>query len=300
MPTTLISAKTFMSKILITGENGQLGSEFKELSSSYTQYKFTFVDRNTLDLSNLCKLEDYFDQNTFDAIINCAAYTAVDNAQSNEYLANTINHRAVSLLAKIAKKKNISLIHISTDYVFNGQNYRPYLETDSTDPQGVYGRTKRDGENALLEASPKNSIIIRTSWVYSHFGSNFVKTMLRLGKERDSLGVIFDQIGTPTYARDLAKTILEILPQIKNESPEIYHYSNEGVASWYDFAQTIFELANMSCEVKAITTAQYPTPAVRPPYSLLNKNKIKEHFGISIPYWKNSLKECINQLGEKL
>lgn len=299
MPTTLISVKTSMYKILITGENGQLGSELKELSSFYTQYEFTFVDRNTLDFSNLCKLEDYFDNKTFDVIINCAAYTAVDKAESESDLANTINHRAVSLLAKIAKKKNISLIHISTDYVFNGQNYRPYIETDPTDPQGIYGRTKRDGENAILEASPKNSIIIRTSWVYSSFGNNFVKTMLRLGKERDSLSVIFDQVGTPTYARDLAKTILDILPQIKNETPEIYHYSNEGVASWYDFTQSIFELSKIDCSVNAITAEEYPLPAPRPHYSLLNKAKIKNDFGITIPYWKNSLKQCLEHLGEK-
>jgi dTDP-4-dehydrorhamnose reductase len=288
-----------MSKILITGENGQLGSELQELSSSYPQYEFTFVNRKTLDLSNLCKLEDYFDNHTFDIIINCAAYTAVDKAEEESDLANTINHRAVSLLAKIAKKKNISLIHISTDYVFDGKNYRPYIETDLTDPQGVYGRTKRDGENAILQASPKNSIIIRTSWVYSSFGNNFVKTMLRLGKERDSLGVIFDQVGTPTYARDLAKTILEVLPQIKNESPEIYHYSNEGVASWYDFAQAIFELTSISCQVNPITTDQYPTPATRPHYSLLNKSKVKNDFGIIIPYWKDSLNECLQKLGER-
>lgn len=300
MPITLISAKISMSKILVTGENGQLGSELKKLCDSYPQYEFTFVDRNVLDLSNLCKLEDYFDNKAFDAIINCAAYTAVDKAQSESELADTINHRAVSLLAKIAKKKNISLIHISTDYVFNGQNYHPYLETDPTDPQGVYGRTKRDGENAILLAAPKNTLIIRTSWVYSSFGANFVKTMLRLGKERDSLGVIFDQVGTPTYARDLAKALLDILPKIKNETPEIYHYSNEGVASWYDFAQAIFELTNISCEVQAITTAQYPLPAPRPHYSLLNKAKIKKEFNITIPYWKNSLKECINLLGEKV
>jgi dTDP-4-dehydrorhamnose reductase len=202
------------------------------------------------------------------------------------------------LLAKIAKKKNISLIHISTDYVFDGKNYRPYIETDSTDPQGVYGRTKRDGEDAILAIAPVNSIIIRTSWVYSSFGNNFVKTMLRLGKEHDSLGVIFDQVGTPTYARDLAKTILEVLPQIKNESPEIYHYSNEGVASWYDFAQAIFELTSISCQVNPITTDQYPTPATRPHYSLLNKSKVKNDFGIIIPYWKDSLNECLQKLGE--
>lgn len=298
MLTILTIVKASMSKILVTGENGQLGSEIKEISSSYTQHEFTFVDRNTLDLSNLCKLEDYFDDKIFNVIINCAAYTAVDKAQSENDLADTINHRAVSLLAKIAKKKNMAFIHISTDYVFNGQNHRPYIETDPTDPQGVYGRTKRDGENAILDVAPQNSIIIRTSWVYSSFGNNFVKTMLRLGCERDSLGVIFDQVGTPTYAHDLAKTILDILPKINNEAPEIYHYSNEGVASWYDFAQAIFELTNISCEIKAITTAQYPTPAVRPQYSLLNKSEIKNNFEITIPYWRDSLKECLKELGE--
>jgi dTDP-4-dehydrorhamnose reductase len=289
-----------MPKILVTGANGQLGSELHAIHTAYPQYDFTFVDRSTLDLSNLCKLEDYFDDKTFDVIINCAAYTAVDKAQSDEELADTVNHRAVSLLAKLAQKKNISLIHISTDYVFDGKNYRPYIETDSTDPQGVYGRTKRDGENAILKNAPKNTVIIRTSWVYSSFGANFVKTMLRLGKEKDSLGVIFDQVGTPTYARDLAYTILDILPQIKNETPEIYHYSNEGVASWYDFARAIFELTNTTCEVNPITTDQYPTPASRPHYSLLNKAKIKDAFAISIPYWKNSLKQCLEHLGETL
>lgn len=285
-----------MSSILVTGANGQLGSEIKKICISYPQHTFTFVDRNVLDLSNLCKLEDYFEGKTFDVIINCAAYTAVDRAESDEELANTINHRAVSLLAKIARKKNISLIHISTDYVFDGKNYRPSIETDPTDPQGVYGRTKRDGENAILDVAPKNTIIIRTSWVYSSFGNNFVKTMLRLGKERDTLGVIFDQVGTPTYARDLASAILDILPNIQNSTPKIYHYSNEGVASWYDFAKAIFELANINCAVNPIVTDQYPTPAKRPHYSLLNKAKIKQEYNLTIPYWKDSLKECLKEI----
>lgn len=287
-----------MSKLLVTGANGQVGSELRAIHGDYPQHDFTFADRTTLDLSNLCKMEDYFEDKTFDVIINCAAYTAVDKAESDEDLANTINHRAVSMLAKIAKKKNISLIHISTDYVFNGQSYRPYIETDSTDPRGVYGRTKRDGENALLNVAPHNTIIIRTSWVYSTFGANFVKTMLRLGRERDSLGVIFDQVGTPTYARDLAKTILDILPKIENEAPEIYHYSNEGCASWYDFAKAIFELSHIKCTVNPITTDQYPTPVSRPHYSLLNKIKIKNDFSIAIPYWRDSLKQCLEHLGE--
>jgi dTDP-4-dehydrorhamnose reductase len=289
-----------MLNILVTGANGQLGSEIKAISPLYGQYEFTFADRSTLDLSNLCKLEDYFDDKTFDVIINCAAYTAVDKAETDKDLADTINHRAVSLLAKIAKKKKSTFIHISTDYIFNGQNYRPYVESDPTDPQGVYGRSKRDGENAILAVVPANTIIIRTSWVYSPFGNNFVKTMLRLGKERDSLGVIFDQIGTPTYARDLAYAILDILPNIQNSTPEIYHYSNEGCASWYDFAKAIFELSSVQCTVNPITTDQYPTPATRPHYSLLNKAKIKNDFGIVIPYWKNSLKQCLEHLGERL
>ncbi|MCX6075022.1 MAG: dTDP-4-dehydrorhamnose reductase [Campylobacterales bacterium] len=285
-----------MPNILVTGATGQLGNEINALSGSYPHHTFTFADRNILDLGNLCKLEDYFDANTFDAIINCAAYTAVDKAENDEELANTINHRAVSMMAKIAKKKEITLVHVSTDYVFNGQNYRPYVETDSTDPQGIYGRTKCDGENAILDVAPKNTIIIRTSWVYSSFGNNFVKTMLRLGKERDTLGVIFDQVGTPTYARDLGRVILDILPQIKNKAPEIFHYSNEGAASWYDFAKAIFELSELQCTVNPITTDQYPTPARRPHYSLLNKSKIKEMFGITIPYWRDSLDECLKEI----
>lgn len=286
-----------MFKILVTGSNGQLGSEIRVLSALYPQYGFTFTDRETLDLGNLCTMENYFDNKTFDAIINCAAYTAVDKAESESEVADTINRRFVSMLAKIAKRDNSVLIHISTDYVFDGQNHRPYIESDRTHPQGVYGQTKYEGENAILEVAPEKSIIIRTSWVYSAFGNNFVKTMLRLGRERDSLGVIFDQVGTPTYARDLGQTILDILPNIKNKSPEIYHYSNEGCASWYDFAKAIFEFSDLECRVNPITTDQYPTPAKRPHYSLLNKSKIKNEFGITIPYWRDSLRICLKELG---
>ncbi len=288
-----------MPSILVTGSNGQLGSELRYLSTHYPNYTFTFSDRASLDLSNLCKMEDFFEQAHYDVIINCAAYTAVDKAESEPELADTINHRFVSLLAKLAKKNNAKLIHISTDYVFDGTSFRPYIETDPTKPQGVYGRTKCDGEKAIMSVAPKNTIIIRTSWVYSSYGNNFVKTMLRLGKERESLGVIYDQIGTPTYARDLAKTILDILPNINNKSPEIYHYSNEGVASWYDFAKAIFELSATVCQVNPITTDQYPTPAVRPHYSLLNKAKMKKEFNLDIPYWRDSLTTCLNELGAR-
>lgn len=294
MANVLNLVKIFMLKILITGSNGQVGSELKALSTSYNkQYTFTFIDRSVLDMSDSNAIKDYFKDKTFDAIINCAAYTAVDKAESESVLAEKINHEAVATLARIAKEKNISLIHISTDYIFDGKNYRPYIESDPAGPVNIYGKTKYLGEEAILSISPINSIIIRTSWVYSRFGNNFVKTMLRLGRERDVLGVIFDQVGTPTCARDLAKMILDVIPKIQNTTPEIYHYSNEGVASWYDFAKAIFEFSNISCIVNPITTAQYPTPAARPNYSLLDKTKIKNDFGITIPYWKDSLKEYL-------
>ena len=229
-------------------------------------------------------------------IINCAAYTAVDKAESDTELADTINHRAVGMIAKIAKKKNITLIHISSDYVFDGKNHRPYIETDPIDPQGVYGRTKYDGEDAILRIAPINTVIIRTSWVYSSSGNNFVKTMLRLGRERDTLGVIFDQVGTPTYAHDLAKTILEILPTISNDKPEIYHYSNEGVLSWYDFAKEIMKMAKLTCKIYPIETKDYPTAAARPHFSVLNKAKIKKDFELEIPHWAESLSDCFMEL----
>ncbi|MEY8702412.1 dTDP-4-dehydrorhamnose reductase [Francisella philomiragia] len=219
-------------------------------------------------------------------------------------MTDKINHLAVANIAKIAKEYDIKLIHISTDYVFNGHNYRPYLEDDQTNPQGVYGATKLAGEQAILEINPKDSIIIRTSWVYSYYGNNFVKTMLRLGRERDTLGVIYDQVGTPTYAKDLAKAILEILKlldsRVKHENDggvvEIYNYSNAGVISWYDFAKEIMAIANVDCQVDPIETKDYPTPAKRPHYSVLNKSKIKSDFNIEIPYWKDSLKDCIRRI----
>jgi dTDP-4-dehydrorhamnose reductase len=223
----------------------------------------------------------------------------VDKAESQKELADKINHLAVKYLAQISKEQNIKLIHVSTDYVFDGTNFRPYIETDATNPQGVYGQTKLDGEKALQTINPKNSIIIRTSWVYSSFGANFVKTMLRLGKEKESLGVIFDQVGTPTYARDLAKTILEIIPKIQNSKLEIYNYSNEGVLSWYDFAKEIMRMAKLDCTIHPIETKEYPTPAKRPHYSLLNKSKIKNDFDIIISYWKDSLDECLTIMGER-
>ena len=284
--------------ILVTGSNGQVGSEIKELSSNYF-YNFFFTDRNSIDITCKDSIRDYCKANDINVIINCAAYTAVDKAETDIENADIGNRKAVKKLALISKELNIKLIHISTDYVFDGKNFKPYCEEFQTNPQGIYGKTKLDGENEMRDINPKDSIIIRTSWVYSSFRNNFVKTMLRLGKEKESLGVIFDQVGTPTYARDLAKAILDIIPQIKNKKVEIYNYSNEGVLSWYDFAKEIMRMAKLNCKVNPIETFQYPTPAKRPHYSLLNKSKIKSTFNVEIPYWKDSLDECLIKLGER-
>jgi dTDP-4-dehydrorhamnose reductase len=287
-----------MHNILVTGSNGQLGSEIRLLSSNYT-YNFFFTDKSELNIGNENNINDFIEVNDIDIIINCAAYTSVDKAEEEKELADKINHQAVKYLAEVSLKKNLKLIHISTDYVFDGSNFRPYVETDMTQPNGVYGQTKLDGEKVMQEINPKNSIIIRTSWVYSSFGANFVKTMLRLGKERNTLGIIFDQVGTPTYARDLAGTILRILPQINNKKVEIYNYSNEGVLSWYDFSKEIMRIAKIECIINPIETKSYPTQSKRPYYSLLNKAKIKEKFSLEIPFWKDSLDNCLKIMGEK-
>ena len=284
--------------ILVTGVNGQVGSEIKELSSNY-DYNFLFTTSKELDITEHKKVKEFIKENNIKTIINCGAYTGVDKAEDEKELANDINHLAVKNLAILSNEFGIKLIHISTDYVFDGENFKPYTEDDITNPNGIYGQTKLDGENAMIDYNLKNSIIIRTSWVYSSFGNNFVKTMLRLGKEKDELGVIFDQVGTPTYARDLAKTILDILPNIKNDKTEIYNYSNKGVLSWYDFAKEIMRMAKLDCIINPIETKDYPTPAKRPHYSLLNKSKIKQEFHITIPYWKDSLDECLKVMGER-
>ena len=284
--------------ILVTGSNGQVGSEIRELSSDYS-YNFFFTDRNNIDITCKDSIKDFCQANNINVIVNCAAYTAVDKAETDIENADLGNRKAVKKLSIVSKDLDIKLIHISTDYVFDGKNFKPYCEEFQTNPQGVYGKTKLDGENEMRDINPKNSIIIRTSWVYSSFGNNFVKTMLRLGKEKESLGVIFDQVGTPTYAKDLAKVILDIIPQINNEKVEIYNYSNEGVLSWYDFAKEIMKMAKLNCKVNPIETFQYPTPAKRPHYSLLNKSKIKSTFNVEIPYWKDSLDECLIKLGER-
>ena len=288
--------------ILVTGSKGQLGLSIAALAKQYADCQFTYVDIEELDLSNSQTMDMFFEHNTFDVVINCAAYTAVDKAESEPEIADAINHLAVKRLAQIAKEKDMVLIHVSTDYIFNGQNFNPYVESDPTDPKSVYGDTKLKGELAYIAKNPKG-IIIRTSWVYSEYGNNFVKTMLRLGAERDALNVIFDQVGSPTYAGDLAKSILDILQTTDvekfDESDKLFHYSNEGVCSWYDFAKTIFEISATQCEVSPIETKDYPTPAQRPHYSLMNKAKIKSRFELEIPYWKDSLKTCIKRLQDQ-
>lgn len=294
---------TNIKTILVTGHTGQLGQSIKAIIADcidYADYEFEFANRAQLDLSNQTSITDFFKYNKFDVIINCAAHTAVDKAESEPELANQINHLAVKQLAEIAKLHNTKLIHISTDYVFNGQQCRPYVESDGVEPQSVYGLTKLKGEQAIQNTMANNVIIIRTSWVYSEYGNNFVKTMLKLGQERQSLNVIYDQVGTPTYAKDLAKAIISIVQSEKfNQTSfktNIVHFSNEGVASWYDFAKTIFELTNIQCQVSPIETKDYPTPATRPHYSVLNKTKIKDTYNLTIPYWKDSLKQCLTAL----
>ena len=282
-----------MNNILVTGGNGQLGSELKEIAPNYQDYNFLFTDVKDLDITNHTTVAAFIKSNNINVIINCAAYTAVDKAESEPELSDAINHLAVSNFAQIAKDKNIKLIHISTDYVFDGTNYKPYVETDVPNPQSVYGKTKLDGELAMQQINPANSVILRTSWVYSKFGNNFVKTMLRLAKTRDEISVVADQIGTPTNAADLADAILTILPKISNETVEVFHYSNEGVCSWYDFAKAIFEIKQISIKVNPIESSQYPTPAERPFYSVMHKSKIQREYNIEVAYWKNSLFSCL-------
>lgn len=284
-----------MSKrILVTGANGQLGSEIKELAK-LSKHSFTFTDAAELDLSKEKAIVDYFKNNQFDVCINCAAYTAVDKAEEDREMAYLINAAAVNHLSIACERYDIELVHISTDFIFSGSRNTPIKEDTVPNPISVYGATKLDGEKALQNNWHK-CIIIRTAWVYSSFGNNFVKTMRRLMFERDEIGVIYDQVGTPTYARDLAAVILNLVDKMNDSNYGVYHYSNEGCISWYDFAQSIKELSGLDCKVNAIPTKAYPTPAARPSYSVLDKDKIKEVFEIEVPYWKESLKECIQLL----
>ena len=286
-------------KVFVTGTGGQLGSEINNLSEQHPEYHFVFFHHNELDITDLDSVRKLINPSSNDIIINAAAYTAVDLAEEDEPKVRGVNTIGPMNLAQVAADSGCLLIHISTDYVFNGELSRPYKEDDPTGPLNVYGATKLEGENAVLQSGAR-ALIIRTSWLYSTFGNNFVKTMLRLGKAQDNISVVFEQSGTPTYARDLAVTIFNIIKQLPSSMrlPQIYHYSNEGVISWYDFAQSIMELADLSCNVTPIEIKDYPLPAERPVYSVLNKSKIKHDFGITIPYWRDSLRDCLEMILE--
>ena len=288
--------------ILVTGCNGQLGNEMQLQAKDNGQHRYYFTDvvipensiAQKLDITNEQEVDTFVEKNEIDCIVNCAAYTAVDKAESNEELCDLLNNIAPGYLAKTVGKRGGSIVQISTDYVFDGTSYKPVTEEQPTCPNSVYGRTKLAGEERV-KANCKNHLIIRTAWLYSTFGNNFVKTMIRLGQEKAELGVIFDQVGTPTYARDLATAIFTAINQ--GIVPGIYHFSNEGVISWYDFTKAIHRIAGITtCHVKPLHTMEYPTPAARPHYSVLDKTKIKNTYGIEIPYWEDSLRECISKL----
>lgn len=283
-----------MKNILITGANGQLGNEMRLLAEVNKEYTYFFTDVAELDICDEQAVMNFVTDHQIDIIVNCAAYTAVDKAEDNQELCDKLNHVAPGYLAKAIQTRGGYLVQVSTDYVFDGTAHVPYTEEQPTCPDSVYGTTKLAGEQEAMKYCA-NTMIIRTAWLYSTFGNNFVKTMIRLGKEKEALGVIFDQIGTPTYARDLAVAIFAAIN--KGIVPGIYHYSNEGVCSWYDFTQMIHHLADIkTCKLRPLHTEEYPTRAKRPHYSVLDKTKIKDIYGIEIPYWVDSLKECVMKL----
>lgn len=287
-----------MMKIIVTGAYGQLGNEIRVCAEKFPDWKFWFTDVDSLDITKEADVIRFFKEVRPDFIVNCAAYTAVDKAETDEETARLVNAVAPGILAKVSAKYHAKLIQVSTDYVFNGEKITPYEETDEVGPTGVYGITKLEGEKLCFEGN-KNSLVLRTSWLYSSFGNNFVKTMLRLGKEHDVLKVVFDQVGTPTYAADLAETILRIIEKEEKKLlfiPGIYHYSNEGVTSWFDFAKAIFKISKIDCQVKPVLSSEFPTSTRRPHYSVLNKSKIKDNFAVQIPYWMDSLDVCIKKL----
>ncbi len=281
--------------ILVTGANGQLGNELRTLTSAYPNFNFIFTDIAELDITNFEDVNAFITSNQIDTVINCAAYTAVDKAETEIEMAWKINAQAVQNLAK-ACGDNKLLVHISTDYVFDGKGHRPYNEDKETNPISAYAKSKLGGEIEIWNFAT-NALIIRTSWLYSTFGNNFMKTMIKYGKERGKLNVVFDQIGTPTYAHDLAKSILDILNKGTDlKGINVFNYSNEGVCSWYDFAIAIMEETGIDCVVNPILSEAYPLPAARPFYSVLDKSKIKSIFGIQIPHWRESLRNCVNKL----
>ena len=287
------------SKILVTGGNGQLGKELREFSSLHTGLDFVFLSREDLPIEQFELVRNYFHTLKPAYCINCAAYTAVDKAESEEDLAFLVNGEAVGVLAAVCKEHNTKFVHVSTDYVFNGEATYPYTENFPTDPINVYGASKLEGEKQAMELNP-DSLIIRTSWLYSSFGKNFVKTMMKLMNEKDEIKVINDQLGSPTNAEDLAETIFNVIGfchlQIYNWKPGIYNFSNQGIISWYDFAKAIKEIINSPCSIKPISTAEYPTPAKRPAYSVLDKTKIQKTYGVQLKDWKKSLAICIEKI----
>lgn len=283
--------------ILVTGCRGQLGNELMLMEEQHSEYNYFNTDVDELDITDKAAVGCFVADNAIDGIVNCAAYTAVDKAEDNQQLCALLNTAAPAYLAEAIERRGGWLVQISTDYVFDGTNHVPYVETDPVSPASTYGRTKLGGEQEARRLC-SHTMIIRTAWLYSTFGNNFVKTMIRLGKERPVLGVVFDQIGTPTYARDLAAAIFAAITQ--GIRPGVYHYSNEGVTSWYDFTKAIHRLAGITdCHVTPIHTAEYPTPAARPHYSVLDKSKIRQTYSLEIPHWEDSLRECIGKLLEK-
>lgn len=280
-----------MQTILVTGSNGQLGSEMQQAAKRFPNFKYIYTDVAELDICDKNTLNNFVNKNEVNFIVNCAAYTAVDKAEDDMELCYRINRDAVKNIAEVAQENNVKVVHVSTDYVFDGTNYIPYTEDMPVCPSSVYGKSKLEGEQVLIE-NCKEAVILRTSWLYSSFGNNFVKTMMKLGTERENLNVIFDQVGTPTYAADLADTILQII-SYNSFVPGIYHFSDEGVCSWYDFTKTIHRIANITCNVQPIETKDYPVRTPRPHYSVLNKAKIKSTYGIAIPHWEDSLEKCI-------
>lgn len=282
---------------LITGANGQLGTELQNLAYTMPEHTFYFHDVNTLDITQYEQINKFFKERKIDVVINCAAYTAVDQAEEEPEKAYLINHTGTKYLAELTYSYGVQLIHISTDYVFDGRHYTPYTPEDEPHPVTVYGTSKRKGEQEVLA---NKGMIIRTAWLYSPYGKNFVKTIRKLARERNRLNVIFDQIGSPTYAQDLAQTILSIISQYHSHTRSsftgIYHYSNEGVCSWYDFAYEILNYSGTPCSIQPVRSSEFPTKAERPPYSVLDKNAIKQTFQNAIPYWKSSLYECIKRL----
>lgn len=285
-----------MKEILVTGAKGQLGSCLKDIHLNYPSYKFYFTDYEELDICSEESINEFLDKHNISSIVNCAAYTAVDKAETEQEKAYNLNANAPKLLSIQASKRNIHLIHISTDYVFDNSKNTPISPLDkATNPKSVYGKTKLEGEKNI-QAFANSYTIIRTAWLYSEYGNNFVKTMIRLGSERENLNVVYDQIGSPTYAKDLAKAIMEAIIKSNPSTKEILHYSNEGVCSWYDFAKKIMELKNLSCKVNPILSKDYPAPAERPVYSVLDKDSTKKYLGVSVPHWEDSLKECLTFL----